>query len=122
MGLAAGLPGWAALLLLIVAVALHTYGEIWHASATFALEFGLAPAHAQGQYQGLLGVGTGLGGAAAPVLLVGVVLGVGRVGFIALGACFALLGLAAPALARWGERSRPASTESASSLPGFTQD
>ena len=118
IGLAAGLPGWAALLLLIAAVAVHTYGELWHASAVFALEFGLAPAHAQGQYQGLIVVGTGLGQAAAPVLLVGVVLGLGRVGFIALGACFALCGLAAPALTRWGERTRPAATtEWASPLP-----
>jgi MFS family permease len=122
MGLAAGLPTWAALSLLIAAVAVHTYGEIWYASAAFALEFGLAPAHAQGQYQGLIGAGTGLGQAAAPLVLVGVCLGLGRVGFIALGACFALLGLAAPALARWGERTRPASPEPTSSLTGVTTD
>lgn len=109
MGLAAGLPGWAAALLLAAAVAVHTYGELWHASATFALDFGLAPEHAQGQYQGLAGIGNGAGQAAAPVLLVGVCLSLGRLGFVALGACLALIGLAGPALARWGERSRPVS-------------
>jgi hypothetical protein len=32
----------------------------------------------------------------------------GRLGFVLLGAWFALLGLAGPAVARWGERTRPA--------------
>jgi MFS family permease len=107
MGLAAGLPGWAALLVLAAAVALHTYGELWHSSAVFALDFGLPPEHAQGQYQGLVGIGTGSGQAAAPVLLIGVCLGLGQAGWVGLGACFALAGLTAPALAAWGERTRP---------------
>jgi hypothetical protein len=54
MGLAAGLPAWAALLLLAGAVVLHTCGELWQSSGMFALDFGLAPPHAQGQYQGLV--------------------------------------------------------------------
>jgi MFS family permease len=107
MGLAAGLPGWAALLLLAAAVALHTYGELWHSSATFALDFGLPPEHAQGQYQGLVGIGTGAGQAAAPVLLIGLCLSLGQAGWVGLGASFALVGLAAPALAAWGARTRP---------------
>lgn len=107
MGLAAGLPGWAALLLLAGAVVLHTYGELWHSSATYALDFGLPPEHAQGQYQGLLGIGTGAGQAAAPVLLIGLCLSLGLAGWAGLGASFALAGLAAPALASWGARTRP---------------
>jgi MFS family permease len=122
MGLASGLPGWAAVLLLVAAVALHTYGEIWHTSGMFALEFGLPPAHAQGQYQGLAGIGTGLGQAAAPVLLVGVCLSLGLTGFVALGACFAALGLIAPALARWGQRTRPAAPESADAQSSIGAD
>jgi hypothetical protein len=108
MGLATGIPAWAALLVLAAAIALHTYGELWHASASFALEFGLAPAHAQGQYQGLIGVGNGAGQAAAPVVLIGLFLSLGRLGFILLGACFALLGQLGPPVARWGARTRPA--------------
>jgi hypothetical protein len=113
MGLAGGLPGWAALLLLAAAVALHTGGELWYASGSFAFDFGLPPEHAQGQYQGLTAIGAGIGQATAPVLLLGVCLSLGRTGFIALGACFALLGLMAPALSRWGERTRPSSPEPA---------
>ena len=108
MGLAAGLPAWGALLLLTGAVVLHTYGELWHASGAFALDFGLAPPHAQGQYQGLVGMGNFAGQALSPLILVGLVLAGGRLGFVVLGAWFAVLGLAGPAVARWGERTRPA--------------
>jgi MFS family permease len=108
MGLAAGLPAWGALLLLAGAVVLHSYGELWHASATYALDFGLAPPHAQGQYQGLVSMGNFAGQALSPLILVGLVLSAGRLGFVLLGAWFALLGLAGPAVARWGERTRPA--------------
>jgi MFS family permease len=108
MGFAAGLPGWAALLLLAAAVTVHTFGELWHSSAIFALDFGLPPEHAQGQYQGLAGIGTGAGQAAAPVLLIGLCLSLGQAGWVGLGACFALVGLTAPALAAWGARTRAA--------------
>lgn len=108
MGLATGLPAWGALLLLAGAVVLHTYGELWQSSGMFALDFGLAPPHAQGQYQGLAGLGNGAGQALSPFILIGLVLTGGRLGFILLGAWFALLGLLGPAVARWGERTRPA--------------
>jgi MFS family permease len=114
MGLAAGLPGWAALLLLAAAVVLHTWGELWHSAATYALDFGLPPEHAQGQYQGLVGIGTGAGQAAAPVLLIGLCLSLGLAGWVALGASFAVVGLTAPALAAWGARTRPGQAAPAS--------
>jgi MFS family permease len=118
MGLAAGLPGWAALLLLASAVALHTCGELFHSSASYALDFGIAPEHAQGQYQGLAGIGTGLGQAAAPILLIGVCLSLGVAGFFVLGACFFLLASTAPAIARWSERTRPATVGHRLASPG----
>jgi hypothetical protein len=111
MGLAAGLPAWAALLLLAGAVVVHTLGELWQSSGMFALDFGLAPPHAQGQYQGLVSMGNFAGQALSPFVLIGVVLSGGRLGFVLLGAWFALLGLAAPAVARWGERTRPPAPE-----------
>jgi hypothetical protein len=98
MGLASGLPGWAAFVLLAAAIVLLTYGELWQSSAMFALDFGLAPPHAQGQYQGLLGM-TNFGAVSlAPFVLLGVVLAGGRLGFILLGVWFALLGLVGPAV------------------------
>jgi MFS family permease len=120
IGLAAGMPGWVALLWLIGAIALHTYGEIWYSSAQFALDFGLPPEHAQGQYQGLAGIGTTLGSAAAPALMLGVVLSLGTAGWVGLGVLFALFGLAGPAVARWGERTRPAAAELTKPEPATT--
>jgi MFS family permease len=121
MGLATGIPTWAALLLLAAAVVLHSFGELWHASGTYALDFGLAPPHAQGQYQGLASVGTGAGQALAPILLIGLVLSLGRLGFVLLGAWFAVLGLTGPAVARWGERTRPAAEAEAAQAADAAQ-
>jgi MFS family permease len=111
-GLAAGLPSWAALLLLATATAIHTYGELWFAASTFTLDINLAPANAQGQYQGLVGIGFGAGQAAAPVILIGLCLSLGRTGWIGLGLAFALLGLIAPPVTAWAERTR-------ADIPGF---
>jgi MFS family permease len=107
IGFAAHLPAWPAFLLLAAAIVVHSLGETSHAAASFALDFGMAPAHAQGQYQGLAGLGIGVGAAAAPVVMIGLCLTYGVAGWIGLGVFFALLGLAAPAIARWGERTRP---------------
>lgn len=112
LGFAAGLPAWAALLLVVAGVCLHTIGEIWHTSAGFVLTYNLPPAHAQGQYSGLIGIAGGAGGAIAPALLLGLVLAHGRAGLIGLGAFFALAGLLMPAIARWAERTRPAEPDS----------
>jgi MFS family permease len=108
IGLAAGIPDWISLLLLIAAVAIHTIGELYYTAGSFAVGFGLAPEHAQGQYQGVAGIGMSAGMAVSPVLMIGLVLSLGRTGWVGLGGLFALFGLAAPAVARWGERTRPA--------------
>lgn len=117
MGLATGLPGWAALVLVALGVCLHTLGEMWHMAGGFAVGFGLPPAHAQGQYDGFIGIVGGAGGAAAPALLLALVLGHGRTGLIGLGAYFALAGLLMPTVARWGERTRPPSSDPAELEP-----
>ncbi|MFJ6940389.1 MFS transporter [Streptomyces sp. NPDC101132] len=107
MALAAHTPVWAAAGLVLAAVFVHSLGEVWESSAGFALGFGLAPDHAQGQYQGVLGLGFGAGQALAPAILTTVVLGLGTAGWLLLAAFFAALGAAGPALARWGVRTRP---------------
>jgi hypothetical protein len=116
IGFAAGLPAWAALLLLVAGGVLHTFGEMLFAAGSFTVDFGLAPAHAQGQYMGLAGLGTGAGAAVAPVILIGLCLSFGTSGWVGLGVLFLLLGLAVPALTQWGERTRPVDTGSTSGL------
>ncbi|MGW5640607.1 MFS transporter [Streptomyces sp. NPDC003832] len=107
MALAAYAPVWAAAGLVLAAIFVHSLGEVWESSAGFALGFGLAPDHAQGQYQGVLGLGFGAGQALAPAILTTVVLGLGTTGWLLLAVFFAALGAAGPSLARWGTRTRP---------------
>ncbi|MWA15794.1 MFS transporter [Streptomyces sp. BA2] len=107
MALTAHTPVWAAAGLVVAAIFVHSLGEIWESSAGFALGFGLAPDHAQGQYQGLLGLGFSAGQALAPAILTTVVLGLGTAGWLLLGAFFAAVGAVGPSLERWGTRTRP---------------
>ncbi|MFJ8197200.1 MFS transporter [Streptomyces sp. NPDC096152] len=110
LSLMTDLPAWAALLLLIVGMVLLTLGEIWYVSGTFAFEYGLPPAYAQGQYQGFSSAASAAAKAVAPALLLGFALSHGRIGWLGLGALLLLLGLAGPAIAGWGVRTRPATT------------
>jgi hypothetical protein len=103
----ADLPGILAPLVIIAAVCVHSIGEIWHSSANIALGFGLAPEHAQGEYQGVLGLGFDAGQALAPVILTTAFLGLGQSGWVLLGLCFAGLGSLGPAVAVWAERTPP---------------
>ncbi|AWT47289.1 MFS transporter [Streptomyces actuosus] len=107
MALAAYTPVWAAAGLVLAAVFVHSLGEVWESSAGFALGFGLAPDHAQGQYQGVLGLGFSAGQALAPAILTTVVLGLGTAGWLLLAVFFAAVGAVGPSLARWGTRTRP---------------
>ncbi|MFF8835631.1 MFS transporter [Streptomyces sp. NPDC015130] len=107
MALAAYAPVWAAAGLVLAAIFVHSLAEVWESSAAFALGFGLAPDHAQGQYQGVFGLGFNAGQALAPAILTTVVLGLGTTGWLLLASFFALLGAAGPPLARWGMRTRP---------------
>ncbi|MCZ0972016.1 MFS transporter [Streptomyces albulus] len=118
MALTADVPAWIAPGLAILAICVHSLGEVWESSAGFALGFGLAPDHAQGQYQGLFGIGFDAGQALAPVILTAAVLELGHAGWQLLGAFFAALGAAGPLVAAWAERTRPTSQDSASATPG----
>ena len=96
-----------AVLVIIAAVCVHSLGEIWQSSATLALGFGLAPDHAQGEYQGVLGLGFDAGQALAPVVLTTAFLGLGQAGWALLGLFFAGLGSLGPAVAQWAQRTAP---------------
>ncbi|MER5201307.1 MFS transporter [Streptomyces sp. NPDC002755] len=104
ISLSAGTPAWAAATLLIVAVVIHTVGELWHAAAGFEVSFALAPRHATGQYLGVFGLGAGLADAFGPALLIGLCITWGRPGWYVVGVMFALTGLAAPLAVRWARQ------------------
>ena len=107
LALSADVPGRLAALVIVAAVCVHSLGEIWQSCANIALGFGLAPDHAQGQYQGTLGLGFDAGQALAPVLLTTVVLGLGQGGWVLLGVFFATLGSLGPAVTGWAQRTPP---------------
>ncbi|MFJ9453713.1 MFS transporter [Kitasatospora sp. NPDC101447] len=117
MALTADVPAWVAPALVVLAVGVHSLGEVWESSGGYALGFGLAPDHAQGQYQGLLGVGFDTGQALAPAVLTTVVLGFGHSGWLLLGVFFAALGAAGPPLAAWAERTRRPNDDPAPTAP-----
>ncbi|MGV9804399.1 MFS transporter [Micromonospora chersina] len=107
----AGLPTVAAVVLLLVATAVWTFGDLWHGAAGAGLAYDLAPPEAIGAYQGADGLLAGLARAVGPALLTLLVLDGGVPGWLALGALFAGVGLAAPALTRWALANRePART------------
>ncbi|MFK0291927.1 MFS transporter [Streptomyces sp. NPDC090442] len=106
LSLSAGIPTWAAAMLLLSAVVVHTIGELWHSAAGFEVSFGLAPAHATGQYLGVFGLGAGLAEAFGPGLLIALCITWGSPGWYVVGALFLLTGLAAPPAVRRAQRQQ----------------
>ncbi|WP_441245339.1 hypothetical protein [Kitasatospora sp. McL0602] len=106
IGLAAGLPGRLAALLLLAGTCIHTVGELWQAAGSFELRYGLAPAHAQGQYSGVLGIGNGLAGVVAPSALGLLCIDSGAPGWFLLGGVFVAAGLLIPYVVRRAEADR----------------
>ncbi|MFF1871479.1 MFS transporter [Kitasatospora herbaricolor] len=101
-----GVPRWVAVTVIAAGVIVYTVGELWHTAASFELSFGLAPAHAQGQYSGLYGIGQGLSSAVGPPLLGTVCIGFGWPGWLAMGVVFLLAGQLMPSVVTWSDRTR----------------
>ncbi|MGW5669554.1 MFS transporter [Micromonospora sp. NPDC003776] len=106
--LSGGMSATVAVPLLLAGALVHVVGELWHAAAGWGISFGLAPAHAQGQYQGAYGMGMQLGSMVAPVVVTTLAVGWGVPGWLLLGGLFLLLGLLVPPVVRWAARTRPA--------------
>jgi hypothetical protein len=88
---ASGPPAGVAVALVVGGIVVYTLGELWHAAASMEYQFGLAPAHAQGQYSGVFGLGQGLATAVAPAVI-GVGLSFGVAGVLAIGLAFLAVG------------------------------
>ncbi|CAM3394482.1 MFS transporter [Stackebrandtia soli] len=111
--LAAGQPMWIALVCLAAGTLVHVVGELLYAAGQWALSFGLAPEHAQGQYQGLFGLTTKLGSTLAPAITAVLILGWGWPGWLLFGASLLLAGICVPPMARWALRTRERESEPA---------
>ncbi|WCB96727.1 hypothetical protein DSM104299_05493 [Baekduia alba] len=97
MGLAGGAGPSGTIALLAAAVGVHTVGELWQAASGFELSFSLAHPDAQGQYQGVFGLGQGVASAVGPIVATGVCLSAGAAGWAGMGLLLAVAGCAAPA-------------------------
>jgi hypothetical protein len=102
-GVIGWVPGWAAVLVLLVAAAVHSVGEIVQQAGVFELSYGLAAEHAQGQYQGLASMLTGGAMALAPGIYSLLCVDWAPAGWFVLGGVFAAAGCAMP----WALRVRP---------------
>ena len=103
---AANLSPSTAAVVLVLAAALLTLGEMKLASGAWEISFGLAPASRQGQYQGFFGTGPAIARMLGPALLTTVVLGWGPIGWIAVGALFLGTSCATGPAVRWAARTR----------------
>ncbi|GAA2374847.1 MFS transporter [Dactylosporangium salmoneum] len=97
--------------LLVAGALTHVVAELWHAASGWGISFGLAPAHAHGQYQGAYAIGMQLGQMLAPFVVTTLAVSWGWPGWLLLGAVFALAGSAMPSVVAWALRNRPASAE-----------
>lgn len=115
-----GSSPWLASALLVVAAALMTVGEMRQTAGTSEISFGLAPPGRYGQYQGFFGMGLTAAEAIGPLMLTGLLVYVGAVGWLALGALFLLAGYAMGPAVRAAERrnSSRAAAVAAASPPG----
>ncbi len=105
--LSAGRSATVAVSLLSCAILIHTVGELRQAAGSFGLSFTLASRDIHGQYQGVWGVGTGVGQSVAPALLTTVVIGGGIWGWLAVGALLAISGALMPLVVGWTLANRP---------------
>jgi hypothetical protein len=110
MAIAAGPSAWIAVTLLIAGVLVHSLAEVWQAGGAFELSFALARSEAQGQYQGVMGLGHGFVEAVAPVIVITMCINGGKLGWVILGVIVTLAGFVCAFIERRWARSRAAIT------------
>ncbi|GAA1718409.1 MFS transporter [Fodinicola feengrottensis] len=111
---AAGQGIWVAVAIMVAGSVVHVVSELVLSAGTWGVAYGLAPPHAQGQYQGVFGMSMSLGNLVGPALTTVLVLGTGGPhgfggglpGWLALGALFVVAGAAAPPVVSWALRTR----------------
>lgn len=108
-------PAWAAIGLLTTAVLVLTVGEIGQVSSSWTLSFAIAPADNRNVYLATFSAGRSLSRAVGPLLMTGVVLALGVVGWIVLAAVFAVAAVVAVVATRM---ARPEAVASRRAVPG----
>ncbi|MFB7907334.1 MULTISPECIES: MFS transporter [unclassified Kitasatospora] len=104
---AGAVHGAASVLMLVLAIVALSVGEVVSTSATWSLSIELAPPEARGRYLAVFGLGLAGQRVLGPVVVTGLLLGSGAVGWIGAAAVFALTGAAAERVALAGHAKLP---------------
>jgi hypothetical protein len=96
--------GTLAVVILIVAGAVHTVGEMLFVASSWGLAVGLTPDEAHGEYQGVFNTGITVAEMLAPAVMATLIVGWGVTGWFALAGLFLLGGAPLPAAAKWATR------------------
>lgn len=91
---AGGLSIWFAAGVLAAGMIVHTLGELLTAAGSWSIGFELAVEKHMGQYQGVYSLGWGLGGTFGPLYVTAMVVGLGVLGWVIMGAVFLASGVA----------------------------
>ncbi len=110
---AASVPASAvlAVVVLLLAAAAYVLGEIGQAAGAWGLSYALGDESRMGEYQAAFGTGVSAGARIAPVVVTGVVLQLGAVGWIGAGLFLAVAATVAVPFAAWAARSQPDNVE-----------
>jgi Major Facilitator Superfamily len=106
--LSEGVSAPLACVLLVLGAVAHVFGEIRQAAGSWGISFGLAPDHAQGQYQGTYAMGADIGKMIAPAVLTWLAIDHGQLGWLVMAVGFTALGALVPPVVGWAERRREA--------------
>jgi len=110
--LSGAVPAGVAVALLIAGALVHVTGELLQSAGGWAVSFGLAPEHRQGQYQGLFSTGFAAASMLAPAVLTTLCVTWGWPGWLVVGAIFVAAGALIPGLvARAADRDLPDSEQ-----------
>jgi len=93
--------------LLLVAAAVHTFGELLFSASGWGLSVGLTPDEAHGEYQSTFAAGSATALSIAPVLMTTMLVGWGVLGWLTLAVLFLIGGLPTVPAGRWALRTRP---------------
>lgn len=97
---AAGLPMWVAITVLMIGATAHAFAEVWSQAGVWGLSFELADEERAGSYQGVFAMGFGVGSMAAPLVVNATALTHGFAGWLGLAALFLLSALGTRSIAR----------------------
>ncbi|GMA85646.1 hypothetical protein GCM10025868_08960 [Angustibacter aerolatus] len=104
--LAAGVPTWVAVVVLLAGALLQVAGEMIGSAGQWGISMGLAPAERQGQYQGFGSTGFAASNMLSPVVLTLLCVEWGRPGWWVLGALLGGVALLMTPVSAWALRTR----------------